>query len=68
MKTNLRNEDAIARAMGWLDQLRADRHEATSHAGQGAGSGVIQAVEPPLLPWPAQVRHRETLRDYGRAS
>ncbi len=24
MKTNVRNEDAIARAMGWLDQLRED--------------------------------------------
>ena len=26
MKTNVRNEDAIARAMGWLGQLREDVH------------------------------------------
>ena len=24
MKTNVRNEDAITSAMGWLDQLRED--------------------------------------------
>ena len=34
MKTNVRNEDAIARAMGWLGQLREDVHaEPVFHSG-----------------------------------
>jgi hypothetical protein len=34
MKTNVRNEGAIARAMGWLEQLRGDgRAEPVSEAG-----------------------------------
>jgi hypothetical protein len=137
MKTNVRNEDAIARAMGWLEQLREDgRAELVSERGgepvaaggpaadatarppnadrgrqemcegavmiepapigdalrlpiawcemdscisrravstlavltEAAGSGVIQAVEPPFVPLPAQGRHRESLRGSRRAS
>lgn len=45
----------------------AVREDATGGAGPGAGNGVIQAVEPPLVPWPAQGRHRESLRDSRRA-
>jgi hypothetical protein len=46
----------------------AVREDATGGAGQGAGSGVMQTVEPPLVPLPAQGRHRESLRDSRRAS
>ncbi len=35
--------------------------------GAGHGSGVIQVVEPPLVPLPAPGRHRESLGDSGRA-
>jgi hypothetical protein len=45
----------------------AVREDAAGDAGQGAGSGVIQDVEPPLVPLPAQGRHRESLRDSRRA-
>jgi hypothetical protein len=45
----------------------AVRPDATGGAGRGAGSGVSQAVEPPLVPWPAPGRHRESLGDSGRA-
>jgi hypothetical protein len=45
----------------------AVRDDATGGAGRGAGSGVIQAVEPPLVPLPAPGRHRESLGDSGRA-
>jgi hypothetical protein len=45
----------------------AVRDDATGGAGRGAGSGVSQAVEPPLVPWPAPGRHRESLGDSGRA-
>jgi hypothetical protein len=45
----------------------AVRDNATGGAGRGAGSGVSQAVEPPLVPWPAPGRHRESLGDSGRA-
>ena len=45
----------------------AVRDDATGGAGHGAGSGVIQAVEPPLVPLPAPGRHRESLGDSGRA-
>ena len=36
-------------------------------AGRRAGSGVIQAAAPPLVPLPAPGRHRESLGDFGRA-
>lgn len=45
----------------------AVRDDATGGAGPGAGRGVSQAVEPPLVPWPAPGRHRESLGDSGRA-
>src|SRR5882757_8775488 len=45
----------------------AVREDAAGDAGQGAGSGLIQAVEPPPVPLPAQGRHRESLRDSRRA-
>jgi hypothetical protein len=45
----------------------AAREDATGGAGCGAGRGVIQAVAPPLVPLPAQGRHRESLGDFGRA-
>ena len=45
----------------------AVRDDATGGAGRRAGSGVSQAVEPPLVPLPAPGRHRESLGDYGRA-
>jgi hypothetical protein len=45
----------------------AVRDDATGGAGRGAGSGVMQAVEPPLVPLPAPGRHRESLGDSGRA-
>ena len=45
----------------------AVRDDATGGAGRGAGSGVSQAVEPPLVPLPAPGRHRESLGDSGRA-
>jgi hypothetical protein len=41
--------------------------EATGGARRGTGSGVVQAVAPPLVPLPAQGRHRESLGDFGRA-
>ncbi len=45
----------------------AVREDATGGAGQGTASGVIQTVEPPLVPLPTQGRHRESLGDSGRA-
>jgi hypothetical protein len=48
-----------------------DRHRAVSTLAvltEAAGRGLTQAVEPPSVPWPAQGRHRESLRDSGRAS
>jgi hypothetical protein len=41
--------------------------EAIGGARRGPGSGVVQAVAPPLVPLPAQGRHRESLGDFGRA-
>jgi hypothetical protein len=94
MKTNVRNEDAIARAMGWLEQLREDgQAELVSEwggepapIGDGLrkpiawcemGSCIIalrapwdrhRAVSTPAVLTPSQGRHRESLRDSGRAS
>jgi hypothetical protein len=57
------------RAVNTLAALtEAVREDATSDAGQVAGRGVIDAVEPPPVPWPAQGRHRESLRGSRRAS
>ena len=45
MKTNVRNEDAIARAMGWLEQLRGDgRAEPVS---EGGGEPAAVGGPPP---------------------
>jgi hypothetical protein len=55
-----------------------DRHKAVSavavmtaavrdDAMGGAGRGMSEAVEPPLVPLPTPGRHREFLGDYGRA-
>jgi hypothetical protein len=41
--------------------------DAPGGVGRGAGRGVIQAVAPPLVPLPAQGRHRESLGDFSRA-
>src|ERR1700722_15417833 len=41
--------------------------DATGGVGRGAGRDVIQAVAPPLVPLPAQGRHRESLGDFDRA-
>jgi hypothetical protein len=41
--------------------------DAAGGVGRGAGRGGIQAVAPPLVPLPAQGRHRESLGDFGRA-
>lgn len=57
------------RAMSALAVLtEAVREDATSDARPGAGRGVIQAAEPPLVPVPAQGRHRESHRGSRRAS
>ena len=45
----------------------AAREDATGGAGRRAGRDVIQAVAPPLVPLPAQGRHRESLGDFDRA-
>src|SRR5580693_1278237 len=41
--------------------------DAPGGVGRGAGRGVIQADAPPLVPLPAQGRHRESLGDFSRA-
>jgi hypothetical protein len=41
--------------------------DVTGGARRGAGRDVIQAAAPPLVPLPAQGRHRESLGDCGRA-
>jgi hypothetical protein len=45
----------------------AAREDATRGVGRGAGRDVIQAAAPPLVPLPAQGRHRESLGDFDRA-
>ncbi|HEY2129265.1 MAG TPA: hypothetical protein VGH77_18985 [Streptosporangiaceae bacterium] len=55
---------AVSTLAVMTEAVRAD----ATGGGQGAGSSVIQAVEPPLAPLPARGRHRESLRDSRRAS
>jgi hypothetical protein len=45
----------------------AAQEDATGSAGDGAETGVIPAVEPALVPLPAQGRHRERHGQSGRA-
>jgi hypothetical protein len=47
MKTNVRNEDAITSAMGWLDQLREDGH---AEPVSGSDSEPETASEPAACP------------------
>jgi hypothetical protein len=63
MKTNVRNEDAITSAMGWLDQLRADGHaEPVSRSDSEPAAASVPATCPPVdasarLPNTASGRH-----------
>ena len=49
MKTNVRNEDAITSAMGWLDQLREDGYAepVSETAGEPATASVPATAGPP---------------------
>jgi hypothetical protein len=55
---------AVSTLAVMTEAVRAD----ATRGGQGAGSSVIQAVEPPLAPLPARGRHRESLHGSRRAS
>ena len=49
MKTNVRNEDAITSAMGWLDQLREDGHaEPMSESDSEPAAASVPATRPPV--------------------
>ena len=54
MKTNVRNEDAITSAMGWLDQLREDGY--AEPVSETAGEPATAASRPRVRQWTRSAR------------
>jgi hypothetical protein len=59
MKTNVRNEDAITSAMGWLDQLREDGY--AEPVSEAAGAEATAGGPPAVTPADATARPPNTV-------